>query len=61
MQTKIYVSSSTSELRMGLARRETSLSFSVKYFSTALLLLWTIYVILYFCLVFVIVSCASVY
>ena len=54
-------SRSTSELRVRFARRETSLSTPVKYFtdrSRAVLLLWIIYV---FCLVFVMLLCASVY
>ena len=43
----IYVSWSTSELRVGLARRKTGLSPPVKYFtdrSKAVLLLWIVYV-----------------
>ena len=59
----IYVSWSTSELRVGLARRKTGLSPPVKYFtdrSKAVLLLWIFYGF-FFCLAFVMPLCASVY
>ena len=58
----IYVSWSTSELRVRLARHETSLSPPVKYFTErckAVLLLWIFYV--FFCLVVIMPLCASVY
>ena len=52
-----------SELRVRLARRETGLSPPVKYFtdrSKAVLLLW-IFCGIFFCLVFAMPLCASVY
>ena len=57
----IYVSWSTSELRVRLARRKTGLSPPVIYFtdrSRAVLLLWIFYV--FFCLAFAMPLCASV-
>ena len=63
MQTKhVYVSWSTSELRVRLVHRKTGLSPPVKYFtdrSKAVPLLWTFYV--FFCLVFDMHLSASVY
>ena len=56
----VYVSFSTSELRVRLARRETGLSPPVFFTdrSKAVLLLWIFYV---FCLVVALPLCASLY
>ena len=56
----VVVSRSTSELRMRLACRETDLGPPVKYFTDRSKASF-VDLLCYFCLVFVMLSCASVY